>query len=256
MKKTIIALLFLTLTFSLKASDSDTAIELESTGKLPVFIELYTSQGCSSCPPADTYLNSLKNKKGLFKDFIPMAFHVDYWDYLGWSDPFASVENSNRQRIYRATEQSKSVYTPQFIVDSEEWRGFFKRKPVRLKSDKRIKNTLSVAATKQTINAHFSSIAPLKEPRLNVAILGIGTETQVPSGENAGKTLKQDFVVLSHEIHKPRDNSLKSKWLIDLSKPDATVEQYALVAWVTDGLNLSPQQAVASYIPKSLFGED
>ncbi|MEP0543428.1 MAG: DUF1223 domain-containing protein, partial [Marinobacter sp.] len=59
-------------------------------------IELFTSEGCSSCPPADAFLSSLKNRDGVFRTFIPMAFHVDYWNYIGWKDRFASSEYSQR----------------------------------------------------------------------------------------------------------------------------------------------------------------
>lgn len=61
-------------------------------------LELYTSEGCSSCPRADRWLSSLVDKQGVFKDFVPMAFHVDYWDYIGWKDRFANAEFSQRQR--------------------------------------------------------------------------------------------------------------------------------------------------------------
>src|ERR1700750_3217647 len=79
----------------------------------PVVIELFTSQGCSSCPPADAYVGKLSNRK----DVIALAFHVTYWDDLGWRDRFALTEAVDRQNVYARNFRSTSVYTPQLIVD-------------------------------------------------------------------------------------------------------------------------------------------
>ncbi len=78
----------------------------------PVVVELYTSQGCSSCPPADKFLTKLAKRR----DVIALALHVDYWDYLGWKDHFASEVFSSRQRAYAKAAQKRTVYTPQVIV--------------------------------------------------------------------------------------------------------------------------------------------
>jgi hypothetical protein len=77
-----------------------------------VLVELYTSQGCSSCPPADAILKDLTQDVGI----IPLALHVDYWDYIGWKDTFAQEQFSNRQRKYAAHRDDRLVYTPQMIV--------------------------------------------------------------------------------------------------------------------------------------------
>src|SRR5256885_16987773 len=94
----------------------------QSSGKQTALIELYTSEGCSSCPPAETWLSRLQESPGLWKDFVPLAFHVDYWDYLGWRDPWASESFSDRQRAYAKQWQSESIYTPGFVLNGKEWR--------------------------------------------------------------------------------------------------------------------------------------
>lgn len=81
-------------------------------GELPVVVELYTSQGCSSCPPADQLLTELSKRQ----DVIALALHVDYWDYLGWKDNFGSAAYSNRQRAYAKAASKRTVYTPQVVV--------------------------------------------------------------------------------------------------------------------------------------------
>ncbi|MAW53638.1 MAG: DUF1223 domain-containing protein [Geminicoccus sp.] len=78
----------------------------------PLVIELYTSQGCSSCPPADMVLDELAGIPGV----LALAFHVDYWDYIGWKDPFATALSTKRQKYYRHVLGNRYIYTPQFIV--------------------------------------------------------------------------------------------------------------------------------------------
>src|SRR5260370_13373467 len=77
-----------------------TSLTFQSSGKQTALIELYTSEGCSSCPPAETWLSRLKESPGLWKDFVPLAFHVDYCDYLGLRDPWASQSLADLQRAY------------------------------------------------------------------------------------------------------------------------------------------------------------
>ena len=87
----------------------------ESSEKPTALVELYTSEGCSSCPPADRWLSSLKDDEGLWKEFVPLAFHVDYWDYIGWEDRFADKQYSQRQRRYAHEFSEPTVYTPVYV---------------------------------------------------------------------------------------------------------------------------------------------
>ncbi|MGR3493046.1 MAG: DUF1223 domain-containing protein [Shimia sp.] len=82
----------------------------------PVVVELYTSQGCSSCPPADALLHEL----GAQDDILPLAFHVDYWDYIGWADTFALPGNAKRQKGYVKAAGARTVYTPQMIIQGRD----------------------------------------------------------------------------------------------------------------------------------------
>ncbi len=81
----------------------------------PVVVELFTSQGCSSCPPADAYLGRLATRD----DVIALAYHIDYWDYIGWPDPFADKTYTTRQRAYQHALGNRTVYTPQMVIDGE-----------------------------------------------------------------------------------------------------------------------------------------
>ena len=87
-------------------------------------VELYTSEGCSSCPSAEAWLSRQKDDPGLWKQFVPIAFHVDYWDRLGWRDRFSSKQWTERQSRYAALWQSESVYTPAVVVNGREQRSW------------------------------------------------------------------------------------------------------------------------------------
>jgi hypothetical protein len=86
-------------------------ITFQSSETQTSLLELYTSEGCSSCPPAESWLSRLKESPGLWKDFVPVAFHVDYWNYLGWRDPWSTKAFTDRQHAYARTWRSDSVYT-------------------------------------------------------------------------------------------------------------------------------------------------
>src|SRR5262249_30028289 len=92
-------------------------IEFASGANQTALIELYTSEGCSSCPPAESWLSRLKHDSGLWKRFVPVAFHVDYWDRLGWRDRFSSKRWTERQSRYAALWTSESIYTPAVVVN-------------------------------------------------------------------------------------------------------------------------------------------
>ena len=84
-----------------------------------VVLELFTSQGCSSCPPADALLNEVKYKYSN-NQVIALSYHVDYWNYIGWKDPFSKKEFSDKQRAYSSKFYSNSIYTPQIVVNGKE----------------------------------------------------------------------------------------------------------------------------------------
>ena len=124
---TLISISLVLSVFAISANAEASAKTIQSTAKQVALIELYTSEGCSSCPPADKWLTSLKSSPDLWTQWVPVAFQVDYWNYLGWDDAFAKPAFSNRQRLYNR-QQSISTYTPGFIVDGREWRGWFRGK--------------------------------------------------------------------------------------------------------------------------------
>src|SRR5262249_36121801 len=100
-------------------------VSFQSGETQTTLLELFTSEGCSSCPPAEKWISNLRSNPDLWKKVVPVAFHVDYWDHLGWRDPFSKQEFTERQRSYAATWGGDSIYTPGFVVNGREWRGWF-----------------------------------------------------------------------------------------------------------------------------------
>jgi hypothetical protein len=168
----------------------------ESGETQTTLLELFTSEGCSSCPPAEKWLTGLKSNQELWKKIVPIAFHVNYWDHLGWRDRFAKPEFTSRQQHYAATWGADSVYTPAFVVNGKEWRDWFGGNLAPATSSKVGVFRLSLD-TDGTVNASFTP--EKRQPRaltLNIALLGNDIESNVRRGENTGRKLRHDFVVL------------------------------------------------------------
>lgn len=179
-----------------------------SSGQIQTsLVELFTSQGCSSCPPAEHWLNKFSNSNALWETVVPITFHVDYWDRLGWPDPYANSTFSARQYWHQQQGHVRSVYTPGMLVNGKEWRGWIRNKdfPAGV-SDAGI---LSVTANPQLVEVNYSK--PASNLILNVALLGIGMQTDVARGENKGRVLNQDFVVLSHDVYSASNDGWKVK---------------------------------------------
>jgi hypothetical protein len=160
-------------------------------------IELYSSEGCSSCPPAEAALGRLADSPQLWKEIFPVAFHVDYWDGLGWPDRFARPQYTQRQRDYADRLHQDSVYTPEFVVDGAEFRGWFHGQP--WPSASATSGRLSLALHGGQLRATYAPGAKRAAPDLlmNAALLGFHVVSDVQRGENGGRVLTHDFVVLA-----------------------------------------------------------
>ena len=207
-------------------------------------IELFTSQGCSSCPPAERWLSNLKENPGLWNDFVPVAFHVDYWDYLGWRDTLADPAFSTRQRRYRAQGGIDTVYTPGFVVNGREWRGWFGKRA--LPDEPAHVGALTVKIDGDRIDARFDSARRGEGALwLNLALLGGDISQRVAAGENEGRRLVQDFSVLRFV----RLRSDDGRWEGVLPRAAGDFGRRALAAWVSRGDELRPLQAVGGWLP-------
>jgi hypothetical protein len=159
----------------------------------PVIVELFTSQGCSSCPPADALLGTLADRE----DVLGLSFHVDYWDYIGWRDPFASKLNTLRQRLYVKALSGPYVYTPQIVIDgrmdamgsnkSEVFSSIaFAGKQMKLALSKNSKGEIVLP---EDTNGRNSTIW--------LVFFDSSHTTKVLKGENVGRTITNSNVVRS-----------------------------------------------------------
>jgi hypothetical protein len=166
------------------------ACEARSGAAAPVVVELYTSEGCSSCPPADRWLSSLKGRA----DVLPLAFHVDYWDRLGWADRFASAAYTERQQRQQQRSGARFVYTPQVIADGADWR----RWP-SLPAPRASTVELKLERRGATVQAQVTPAGRAPSLAAYWAVVEDGLTSNVRAGENAGATLHHDHVVRRYE---------------------------------------------------------
>jgi hypothetical protein len=208
-----------------------------SADKTAVLVELYTSEGCNSCPPADRWLSGL-GKKYPPELVVPLALHVDYWDYIGWKDPYAKREFSQRQRRLSQLQRASFVYTPQVLVqgvDFRDWGGAtFEQAVARLHArpaGARLELEI-LAATPDALQARV--VAAILEPAqaadagLYVAAYENRLTSQVTAGENSGRLLQHDHVALEWQgPYRPGERQLTLPLL-----PKAKIGDSGIVAFV------------------------
>ena len=188
-------------------------------------LELYTSEGCSSCPPADKWMSGIKTDK-----VTPLAFHVDYWDYIGWKDKFSKAEYSDRQRKTAAFGGAGFVYTPQFVMNGRDFKGWDNSRlsqsveaSQKLASRANLSlNVVTEANGDITLKSTAQTVKPndAKNSDIFVAIYENKLVSQVKAGENSGSTLKHDYVVrdffgayqLSNQNEFSKSFTLKPEW--------------------------------------------
>jgi hypothetical protein len=177
----------------------------QSGPRTAALVELYTSEGCSSCPPADRWLSGLA-AQGFSPDrVVPLALHVDYWDYIGWKDPYAQREFSQRQRKLTRLQRQALVYTPQVMLQGRDFRGWgspafaqevgrINARPAQARIGLEIRS-LTRDAVEIAVTAELAA-PPAHEPALYVAAFQNRLQSEVMAGENRGRTLPHDYVVL------------------------------------------------------------
>ena len=212
-------------------------------------VELYTSEGCSSCPPAERWFSDLLNSPHLWSSLVPIAFHVSYWDYLGWLDPFALEEHAQRQRAY-AKLGDTGVYTPGFFVNGREWRGFFERNSLPASPTS---NPGVLVARQLGDHRYAVSFREIESDesnyRVHAAIMGFDLISQVRAGENRGRNLRHDFVVLSTRDAVLKKGTAKHTVELRIKPPDAnSLLRYAISFWITALNNPIPIQATGGFV--------
>jgi hypothetical protein len=165
----------------------------------PVVVELFTSQGCSSCPPADALLVELAQRS----DVLALAYHVDYWDRLGWKDPFSSAAATRRQRQYGDQFRLRAIYTPQIVVDGRaEMVGSDRRAVTRAIQAATPAKQLDIGVTREAgdILVHVGADTSLAGARVQLVGFVRARTTRVSAGENSGRTLANANIVVSSQM--------------------------------------------------------
>lgn len=222
--------------------------QVSSGPQRTVMIELFTSQGCSSCPPAEEFLNRFSDNPRLWRSFVPLAFHVDYWDYLGWQDRYALPDNARRQRRYAALGHVRGVYTPGFMVNGRGWRpGWLAREPG---TDGGRAGELTLLLDGDRLEARYGGAGAADGAlELHVALLGMGLATDIARGERAGGHSRHDFVVLAHQVL----DGAGPAWSGSLPAAGGHhPRRLALAAWVSRPGDPTPLQAAGGFLPVPL----
>ena len=178
------------------------ACDALSGPKTAALVELYTSEGCSSCPPADRQLSRLRQVLDPAAEVVPLALHVGYWDYIGWKDPYGQGAFGERQSWLVRANQQKIVYTPQFFVGGTElrsWRGALRDKVRQINLSPatatiRVQANLTASGA-LALSAEATARTGAEPAALYLALAERGLVSKVTRGENSGATLAHDHVV-------------------------------------------------------------
>jgi hypothetical protein len=221
----------------------------ESGPQQTALVELYTSEGCSSCPPAEAWMSRLKSDPGLWKTFVPLAFHVDYWDRLGWPDRFSSKRWTERQRGYASLWQSESVYTPAVVLNGDEvrnWSGANVSRP----NEKQVGVLTAKTTDGKTFAIEFRPAGGNTADReAHAALLGSGISSKIDAGENSGRNLQHDFVVLdlSDAEMKSEGGIMRARLTMNATRETGT--RKAVAVWISARARLAPVQATGGWLP-------
>jgi len=213
-------------------------------------IELYTSEGCSSCPPADAWLSRFQKDARLWKQLVPVAFHVTYWDQLGWKDILGSDTFTARQRDYASLWKTNSVYTPGVVLNGKEWKNWsFDSSRLKRKAKR-----VGVLKIEQVSDQYFDMVFyPAKNSNDvwtgNIALFGFDVKSDVRRGENAGKKFEHDFVVLDFKVQslKTKVDGFSARFMLNVEN-NKMASRYGIAAWVHRHNNQTPIQVVGGYL--------
>jgi len=213
-------------------------------------VELYTSEGCNSCPPADRWLSALGERHPLER-VVPLALHVDYWDYIGWKDPYAKREFSQRQRRLSQLQRASFVYTPQVLLQGRDFPAWgsadFERtltrinaQPARAALELEIVG-LAADALRLRVRSSVADAAAASRAVVYVASFENRLESRVSAGENQGRLLHHDHVALEWQGPFGLGEREVALRLLPKGKPDAS----GVAAFVQDRGSAEVLQALA-----------
>jgi len=226
----------------------------------PVVLELFTSEGCSSCPPADALLSKLgASSTGL----IPLAYHTDYWDGLGWPDPLASGQWTARQAMYIRAMKLSGSYTPQIVIDGRRQcvgsdpggvaRAIAAARTMPSPSVVTLRTTTPAAGSHKlnvSVSAHVVRSAGDKPLIVLLVIYENGLVAQIGAGENSGRQVRYDYTVRKivplSELNAAAGSALENEFSVDLD-PSWKLDHLGVAALVQDESSLAIDGAATQY---------
>jgi hypothetical protein len=226
----------------------------------PVVLEMFTSQGCSSCPPADALLSEIGSTT---KNVIPLAYHVDYWNHLGWSDPFSSPKFSRRQSSYARAMDLGGEYTPQAVIEGSSqcvgsdgrsiWRAVDAARSASNLDRVNLHASLAVERPRILlirVTAQLSSGSATGNRDVMVAIFENGLVTRIGGGENGGREITYDYTVRklvpAFELDSAHDGSVERQFSVDLD-PSWSLDHLGVAAFIQDTESLRISGAASQY---------
>jgi hypothetical protein len=226
----------------------------------PVVLEMFTSQGCSSCPPADALLSEIGSTT---KNVIPLAYHVDYWNHLGWSDPFSSPKFSRRQSSYARAMDLGGEYTPQAVIEGSSqcvgsdgrsiWRAVDAARSASNLDRVNLHASLAVERPRTLrirVSAQLSSGSATGNRDVMVAIFENGLVTRIGGGENGGREITYDYTVRNlvpaFELDSAHDGSVERQFSVDLD-PSWSLDHLGVAAFIQDTESLRISGAASQY---------
>lgn len=210
-------------------------------------LELYASEGCSSCPPAEEWLSKLTTDERLWKDFVPAAFHVTYWDTRKWQDRFARKEFDARQQGYANLWEETYSYTPCFALDGKEWLDWKDGKAIPQPSARDVGRLVAMVRDDGDVEVLFTPLTKVEPPiRAHVCVLGFGLTSDVTSGENRGRKLTHDFVARDWQIVLCGLTNQTYRCRTTIARPAGRA---ALAVWISGKGVQTPLQAVGGWLP-------
>lgn len=214
---------------------------MESGPERVAMVELFTSEGCKSCPVAEEWLSRLKEREDLWKKFVPVAWHVDSWDSLGWKDRWSSPRFSQRQWAYAKGWGKDSVEAPAFVLHGREWAKVEEKSLLEVGPSA---GRLRVEMMGNRVEVIWTPVAQTsKAQRAFLAPLESGIQSEVTAGENAGRRLSHDFV--AREIVGVELKGTDGVWR---GGGTVKVRGDALAVWIKREGEVEPLQAVGGWI--------
>ena len=242
---------------------SGTAVDFSQSGDdgaVPVVLELFTSQGCSSCPPADALLSKIGSSTG---SVIPLAYHVDYWNHLGWADPFSSHEFSERQSAYSRAMDLGGEYTPQAVTGGASQCVGSDSRSIKRAIDGarsaanigRVELGASLASDETrklriALSAQLPTASESSNQEVMLVIFENGLVTKIGGGENGGRKITYDYTVRkllpAFELNSSHDGSVEKHLTIDLD-PSWSIDHLGVAAFIQDESSLRIFAAASRY---------